>query len=84
MRVAFLCLAALAQFALNAAATSPITIPLFRRSEDGGIYKAAGKALDNGVVCLDFQHWKKKQRAKDNYALSFFLVSFSILITIFF
>ncbi|KAG2205569.1 hypothetical protein INT47_005944 [Mucor saturninus] len=50
MRTAFLCLAALAQFALNAAATSPITVPLFRRSDDGGIYKAAGQALDNGVL----------------------------------
>lgn len=56
MRTAFLCLAALAQFALNAAATSPITVPLFRRTDDGGIYKAAGKALDNGVVCLDPLH----------------------------
>jgi hypothetical protein len=49
MRAAFLCLAALAQLALNAAA-EPLTIPLYRRSEDGGIYKAAGKALENGVV----------------------------------
>ncbi|EIE78384.1 hypothetical protein G6F55_007552 [Rhizopus delemar] len=49
MRVAFLCLAALAQFALNAAA-EPISIPLYKRTEDGDIYKAAGKALDNGVL----------------------------------
>jgi hypothetical protein len=51
MRTAFLCLAALAQFALNAAA-EPITIPLYKRTEEGSIYKAAGKALDNGVVCI--------------------------------
>lgn len=50
MRAAFLCLAALAQIALSAATSEPLTIPLYRRSEDGGIYKAAGKALDNGVL----------------------------------
>jgi hypothetical protein len=50
MRTTFLCLAALAQLALNAAAFSPVTIPLYKRTDDGGIYKAAGKALDNGVV----------------------------------
>ncbi|CAO3686436.1 hypothetical protein G6F70_005277 [Rhizopus microsporus] len=49
MRTAFLCLAALAQFALNAVA-EPITIPLYKRTEEGAIYKAAGKALDNGVL----------------------------------
>lgn len=54
MRAAFLCLAALAQLALNAAASSPITVPLYKRTDDGGIYKAAGKSLDNGVVCLIF------------------------------
>lgn len=51
MRAAFLCLAAVVQLALNAAA-EPITIPLYKRSDDGGIYKAAGKALDNGVVSI--------------------------------
>ncbi|KAI9472340.1 MAG: aspartic peptidase domain-containing protein [Benjaminiella poitrasii] len=50
MRTAFLCLAALAQFALSSVSAEPITIPLYRRSDDGGIYKAAGKALDNGVL----------------------------------
>lgn len=50
MRAAFLCLAALAQIALTSATSEPLTIPLYRRSEDGGIYKAAGKALDNGVL----------------------------------
>lgn len=49
MRAAFLCLAAVVQLALNAAA-EPLTIPLYKRSDDGGIYKAAGEALDNGVV----------------------------------
>lgn len=49
MRAAFLCLAALAQLALNTAA-EPITIPLYKRTADGDIYKAAGKSLDNGVV----------------------------------
>ncbi|KAL9557804.1 hypothetical protein MBANPS3_001195 [Mucor bainieri] len=49
MRAAFLCLAAVVQLALNAAA-EPITIPLYKRSDEGGIYKAAGKALDNGVL----------------------------------
>lgn len=50
MRAAFLCLAALAQIALSAATSEPLTIPLYKRTDDGGIYKAAGKALDNGVV----------------------------------
>ncbi|GAA5801813.1 hypothetical protein HPULCUR_007267 [Helicostylum pulchrum] len=50
MRAAFLCLAALAQLALSASASEPITVPLYRRSDDGGIYKAAGKALENGVL----------------------------------
>lgn len=50
MRAAFLCLAALAQLALSASASEPITVPLYRRTDDGGIYKAAGKALENGVV----------------------------------
>jgi hypothetical protein len=54
MRVAFLCLAALAQLALNAAASEPITIPLYKRTDAGGIYKAAGQALNSGVVCLSF------------------------------
>ncbi|KAI8646747.1 aspartic peptidase domain-containing protein [Parasitella parasitica] len=49
MRAAFLCLAAVVQLALNAAA-EPITIPLYKRTDEGGIYKAAGKALDNGVL----------------------------------
>ncbi|KAG1468972.1 hypothetical protein G6F56_003532 [Rhizopus delemar] len=49
MRAAFLCLAALAQLALNTAA-EPITIPLYKRTADGDIYKAAGKSLDNGVL----------------------------------
>lgn len=50
MRAAFLCLAALAQIALSAASSEPLTIPLYKRTDDGGIYKAAGKALDNGVL----------------------------------
>ncbi|KAI8991096.1 aspartic peptidase domain-containing protein [Mycotypha africana] len=49
MRSAFLCLAVLAQLTLNAIA-EPITVPLYRRSDEGGIYKAAGKALNNGVL----------------------------------
>lgn len=49
MKASFICLAVLAQLALSAFA-EPITIPLIRRSDDGSIVKAAGKALDNGVV----------------------------------
>jgi hypothetical protein len=48
MRTSFLCLAALAQLALNAAAYT--SIPLYKRSSEDGVIKAAGKALDNGVV----------------------------------
>lgn len=57
MRAAFLCLAAVVQLALSAAA-EPITIPLYKRSDEGGIYKAAGKALNNGVVST----WKMKKK----------------------
>lgn len=49
MKATFICLAALAQFALSAIA-EPITIPLYKRTEDSGVVKAAGKALENGVV----------------------------------
>ncbi|KAI9268777.1 aspartic peptidase domain-containing protein [Sporodiniella umbellata] len=49
MRFALVCLATIAQLALNSVA-EPITIPLYKRTEDGDIYKAAGKALDNGVL----------------------------------
>lgn len=52
MRAAFLCLAALAQLALNAAA-EPRTIPLYERSSNDGIFKAGGKALENGVVRIN-------------------------------
>ncbi|KAI7898545.1 aspartic peptidase domain-containing protein [Cokeromyces recurvatus] len=50
MRTAFLCLAAFAQLALNAVSADPINIPLYKRSDSGAIYKAAGKALENGVL----------------------------------
>lgn len=74
MRAAILCLAALAQLALNVAASNPITIPLFRRTDDGGIYKAAGQSLANGVVRLDLH--KKKERYLETF--SFFLPAFDI------
>lgn len=68
MRTSFLCLAALAQIVLNAVSAEPITIPLYKRSDDGAIYKAAGKALDNGVVCFLFyiiKSRKSQRKEKD-------------------
>ncbi|KAI8090103.1 aspartic peptidase domain-containing protein [Gilbertella persicaria] len=50
MRTTILCLAALAQLALNAVSADPITIPLYKRTDSGDIYKAAGKELSNGVL----------------------------------
>lgn len=51
MRTTFVCLAALAQLALSAfAEPEPYKIPLYARSSDGGIVKAAGEELKDGVL----------------------------------
>ncbi|KAI8331446.1 aspartic peptidase domain-containing protein [Choanephora cucurbitarum] len=50
MRTTIFCLAALAQIALSTVSAEPITIPLYKRTENGDIYKAAGKQLDSGVL----------------------------------
>jgi hypothetical protein len=51
MRSTILCLAALAQLALSAVAENHVSIPLYRRSPSP-FYEAAGKQIDDGVVCI--------------------------------